>query len=217
LLTSARYKTEQGWGVCVGKPADGVIVNIISITDAPIEKWSEGLPIKQGEVGEIVVKSPVVTESYYNRPKSTALAKIYSEDGKDIYHRMGDLGCFDSKGRLWFCGRKTHRVITDTDILFTVPCEGVFNAHPDVYRSALVGVKMGGKNRPVICIELEEGALNRDRGEIRSELIRLGQKFPHTKGIEHFLFKNKFPVDIRHNAKIFRERLAEWAAEEFER
>ncbi|MFH1995019.1 MAG: peptide synthase, partial [Nitrospinota bacterium] len=98
-----------------------------------------------------------------------------------------------------------------------VPCEGVFNAHPDVYRSALVGVKMAGKNRPVICIELEENALSRDRGEIRSELIRLGQKFPHTKDIEHFLFKNKFPVDIRHNAKIFRERLAEWAAEEFER
>ncbi|MBU2591088.1 MAG: AMP-binding protein [Nitrospinae bacterium] len=217
ILEETKYKTEQGWGVCVGKPVDGVEVSIIAIGNTPIERWSDKLLLKNGEVGEIVVKSPVVTKSYYNRPKSTRLAKIYSEDGKDVYHRMGDLGYLDSRGRLWFCGRKAHRVITDTDVLFSVPCEGVFNAHPDVYRSALVGVKMGGKNRPVICIELEENALSRDRGEIRSELIRLGQKFPHTKDIEHFLFKNKFPVDIRHNAKIFRERLAEWAAEEFER
>ena len=29
-----------------------------------------------------------------------------------VWHRMGDLGCIDEKGRLWFCGRKSHRVVT---------------------------------------------------------------------------------------------------------
>lgn len=217
ILEETRYKTEQGWGVCVGKPVAGVIVSIIAVNDKPIERWSDNLPLENGKVGEIVVKGPVVTKSYYNRPESTILAKIYSNDSQEVYHRMGDLGYIDSKGRLWFCGRKAHRVITDGETLFTIPVEGVFNIHPDVYRSALVGVKIGGKNRPVICVELEETSHDRNREELVSELIRLGQKFPHTKGIERFLFKDKFPVDIRHNAKIFREKLAKWATEELNR
>ena len=53
---------------------------------------------------------------------------------------MGDLGYLDGDGRLWFCGRKSHRVETAAGTLFTIPCEAVFNAHPDVYRTALVGV-----------------------------------------------------------------------------
>jgi hypothetical protein len=32
--------------------------------------------------------------------------------------------------------------------------------------------------------------------------------------IEHVLTHHPFPVDIRHNAKIFREKLAVWAAQE---
>ena len=34
----------------------------------------------------------------------------------------------------------------------------------------------------------------------------------HTREIAHILFHPAFPVDVRHNAKIFREKLAEWAA-----
>ena len=54
---------------------------------------------------------------------------------------MGDVGYIDTEGRLWFCGRKKHRVVcADGETLFPVPCEAIFNLHEAVERSALVGV-----------------------------------------------------------------------------
>ena len=87
-------------------------------------------------------------------PRQRHLAKI-KEDG-EIRHRMGDLGWMDDKGRIWFCGRKSHRVITADGTLFTIPCEAIFNTHPAVFRSALVGVGPPHQQKPVICIELAE-------------------------------------------------------------
>ena len=44
------------------------------------------------------------------------------------------------------------------------------------------------------------------------ELRTLAANHPHTASIDTFLFHPRFPVDIRHNAKIGREQLASWAA-----
>jgi olefin beta-lactone synthetase len=89
---------------------------------------------------------------------------------------MGDVGYLDERDRIWFCGRKAERVQTANGTLFTVPCEAIFNQHPDVFHSALVGIAPAGKQKPVIVIE------------------------PH-------------PVDVRHNVKISRDKLAAWAVE----
>ena len=125
---------------------------------------------------------------------------------------MGDLGYFDETGRLWFCGRKAHRVQTAQGVLFTVPCEAVFNTHPRVFRTALVGVGGEGRKTPVLCAELERGVRRRDREGIRLELLEIGARFEHTRTIREVLFHPGFPVDIRHNAKIGRAALARWAA-----
>ena len=150
-----------------------------------------------------------VTRSYFNRPEATALAKITVADGT-FYHRMGDLGCFDAQGRLWFCGRKSQRVVTTSGTLFTIPCEAVFNAHRDVARTALVGVGPRGAARPILCVEMKPGRAGGD--QVRLALLALGAARPHTRTIRDILFHPAFPVDIRHNAKIFREKLAIWAA-----
>jgi hypothetical protein len=81
-----------------------------------------------------------------------------------------------------------------------------------VYRTALVGIPVNGTNRPVLCVELEAAAGAVDRERIKSELLALGAARPHTRSIRTILFHPSFPVDIRHNAKIFREKLAVWAA-----
>ncbi|MFC1705614.1 fatty acid CoA ligase family protein [Planctomycetota bacterium] len=207
ILEETRHQTAEGAGVCVGKPIAEATVSIIAISDEPIERWSEELLAVPGEIGEIVVKGPMVTCSYYGRPEQTALAKIEDADGA-VRHRMGDLGYLDGEGRLWFCGRKAHRVEAASGTLFTIPCEGVFNAHPHVYRSALVGVERGGSICPVVCVELEKESKGVDRDTIKRELLELGAARPHTAGIDTILFHPAFPVDIRHNAKIFREKLA---------
>jgi len=202
--------TESGKGVCVGKPLKGVELAIIKITDDPIELWSDELRVPQGTVGEIVVWGPNVSRQYFELPEADAKAKIAGEQGT-IGHRMGDLGYLDELGRVWFCGRKSHRVIASSGVLFTVPCEGVFNQHPAVHRTALVGTGAPPDQKPVLCVELERG--HEGSEELSEEILTLGASLPQTKGIRTLLFHPSFPVDIRHNAKIFREKLAIWAEE----
>jgi acyl-CoA synthetase (AMP-forming)/AMP-acid ligase II len=205
IMNETARLTDEGKGVCVGRPVDGAQVEIIKISDEPLPDWNDSLRANSGEIGEIVVKGPVVSREYFRRPAETALAKI--SDGSSVRHRTGDLGYLDEKGRLWFCGRKAHRVKTLGGELYTIPVEGVFNAHPDVKRSALVGVGA----RPVLCVE-KELAVKKMDAELIRELLILGAKCPHTAAVKTILYHPSFPVDIRHNAKIFREKLAVWAA-----
>jgi acyl-CoA synthetase (AMP-forming)/AMP-acid ligase II len=213
ILAETRHATDQGCGVCVGRPVPGIELEVIAIDDEPIALWSQARKLGVGEIGEIVVRGPQVTPSYFNRPESTALAKIADPEGGGFYHRMGDLGYRDDRGRVWFCGRKAHRVVTADETLFTIPCEAVFNTHGTVFRTALVGVGEPGRQRPVLCVELEKGADTSDLARIHRELLVIGAGHAITRNIRTVLFHPAFPVDIRHNAKIFREKLAVWAGE----
>jgi acyl-CoA synthetase (AMP-forming)/AMP-acid ligase II len=213
MLAETAEKTAAGAGYCIGRPIDGMTIKIIDAVKGPIEKWSPALELRQGSKGEIMVKGPVVTPCYFNEPEHTRNAKIADTDGK-VWHRMGDIGYYDEKGRLWFCGRKAHRVMTETRILYSVCCEAIFNRHPDVSRSALVGIGPEGRQTPVIIIEPKSGKMPGSEDEkmkFIDELNDLGADHDFTLRISQFLFHPAFPVDIRHNAKIFREKLADWA------
>ena len=156
ILSQTSRLSEQGFGMCVGRVLDGIDVRIIKISDEPIEKWSDSLVVSSNEIGEIAVSGDLVTKQYFKNPRADALSKIRGDDR--IWHRMGDLGWMDQKGRIWFCGRKNHRVVTETGTLFSIPCEAIYNNHPKVFRSALVGAGNPPEQKPVICIELEPGS-----------------------------------------------------------
>lgn len=211
VLSDTRHKTAQGAGTCIGRPVPGMDVKIIRISDEPIASWPEDLVLPPNEIGEICVYGPVVTQEYFRRPDLTALAKIPDSQRGRKWHRMGDVGYFDDQGRLWFCGRKSQRVITPERTYFTDPVEGIFNTHPAVFRTALVGVQRNGIVEPVICVELEKTANSPAKSVILRELLELGARFDTTKDVREILFHRAFPVDIRHNSKIFREKLAVWA------
>jgi olefin beta-lactone synthetase len=216
ILNETRHATDGGAGVCVGRPVAGMRVTIARITDEPIEQWSDSLAVPDGQVGEIVVQGPVVTHAYFNHPEATRLAKIaapHSDAPDTLMHRMGDLGYRAPQGRIWFCGRKSHRVVTEAGTLFTIPCEAVFNTHPEVARTALVRVGPAGRARPLIIAEPKHWPrFKTDRERLRRELLAIGANHPTTRTIQTVLLHRSFPVDIRHNAKIFREKLAKWAA-----
>lgn len=218
--------TDSGGGICVGKPVDGVDVAIIAITEDPITDWDEALRLPVDTIGEIVVKGPMVSHSYYRRASATEQAKIIdiADDTAEhsVRHRMGDLGYLDQHGQLWMCGRKAHRVEAnragstfDDEPYFSIPCERIFNTHPKVRRTALVGVEIRGETAPLLCVELEKGVeLEKSESAVEhfyDELRAIGEKHRQTAGIADFLIHPDFPVDIRHNAKIFREKLAVWA------
>jgi acyl-CoA synthetase (AMP-forming)/AMP-acid ligase II len=210
ILAAARGRTEAGAGICVGRPLPQNNVRIIRISDEPLSLWDDDMLAPTGEVGEITVAGPSVTESYFGREAATRLAKM--REGDRTVHRMGDLGYFDAEGRLWYCGRKSHRVETRAGTLFSEMVEGVFNLHPDVKRSALVGVGPRTDLMPVICIELIDSSRSPRWPLIMDELRTLAERYPLTRGIREFMLHWGFPVDIRHNAKINRDALAGWAA-----
>jgi acyl-CoA synthetase (AMP-forming)/AMP-acid ligase II len=195
-----REKSAQGAGVCLGRPVSGAKVRVIGISESVIQQWEESLEVEPNVVGEITVQGGTVTERYIVREEANRLSKIQHEDG--IIHRMGDVGYFDEQGRLWYCGRKSHRVITNNDVLFTEQIEGIFNVHPLVYRTALVGVD----GKPVVWVELKKG-VRANKDTIRRELVELAKGHSQASKIKVFLFMKKFPTDVRHNSKIIREEL----------
>jgi len=196
-------------GACVGRPLPSIAVRIIDLRDGPVATLADTRTLPTGEIGEIIVRGPVVTHRYDALPDETTAAKII--DGDTIWHRMGDCGFFDHQGLLWFSGRKVERVDTSTGTLFTEPCEQVFRQHPLVPRCALVGLGAPGHQVPALVVEsiVKNSSLAQN---LAHELGRLARSQAHTASITTFFFYPKLPVDVRHNAKIHRLALAKWAS-----
>lgn len=212
LNTEVERRTASGEGTCVGRPVTPNRVKIIPVNDTAIASFEHTIELPIGITGEIVVHGPTSTDSYWERQEQTELAKI-SDAEKRVWHRMGDAGYFDADGRLWYCGRTSQRVVMPDTVLYADQIEAIFNLHPEVARTALVGIGQRGYQTPVLCVELLKKSSRHRRERIRFDLLQLGRNKVLTKSIQKILFHTSFPVDIRHNAKIGREKLGKWAAE----
>ncbi|GAB0103855.1 fatty acid CoA ligase family protein [Nocardia sp. JMUB6875] len=217
LLGGLVERAHLGDGTCVGRPAEGVRARLVAITDDPIPTWEQAearaseLAGTRG-IGELVVSGPNVSTRYYWPESANLAGKI--QDGETVWHRTGDLAWIDDEGRIWFCGRKSQRLLTADGPMFSVQVEQVFNTVPGVARTALVGVGTRGTQLPVLCVEAEPGA---DTVKLTAQLRERAAEFDVTAPVSTFLFHPGFPVDIRHNAKIGREQLAVWAAERLDK
>jgi acyl-CoA synthetase (AMP-forming)/AMP-acid ligase II len=230
VLQETAAQTDRGAGVCVGRKFESIEWRIIRITDEPIASIDDAEELPNGEIGELIARGPQVSPMYVTSSKANATAKIglsssqysvpstqhstgpFTGDGlfHDIWHRTGDVGYFDEQARFWYCGRKSQRVETSDGPLYTECVEAVFNQHPDVARSALIG--LGARGEQVPCVFYQPVATeSRDEEEVWQELRLLGQQFPHTRGIKYFTDLEMMPVDVRHNSKILREVLVDWA------
>jgi len=207
ILSETRFASEKGAGICVGRPVDGINVDIIAVSDEALNNGMRLVNLPRGTTGEIVVEGAAVTTRYSGKPEYTLLAKTQDSGGL-IHHRTGDVGYFDDHGRLWYCGRKSHRVQTSNGLLFSEQVEGIFNAHPDVYRTALVGVQIKNEVQPVLWVELKDKANFKKQEKIRQELLTQGDCFDMTREVKKIFFRRSFPTDVRHNSKIIREKLA---------
>jgi len=236
VLNETAPRTAQGAGVCVGRKFDSIEWRVIRITDDPIATIDDAEELPVGEIGELIVRGPQVSPAYvialqpralpggrsqlqsglalHANPRAepeaefaNLLAKI--RDGDAVWHRMGDVGYLDERGRFWYCGRKSQRVDTSAGTLFPECCEALFNDDSHVRRTALVGIGRRGHQTPVIIVEpLGPAEAKNSMGTL---LFDLAQRHEQTRQIRHFLMHDQFPVDVRHNSKINREQLAEWA------
>lgn len=204
----AAVATPPAGGACVGRPLPGIEVRVIAASEGSLPPDAVDRPLPPGAIGEIIATGPVVTKAYDAAPEATARAKIVV--GGRTWHRLGDCGYLDAEGRLWFCGRQVERVETPAGTLFPEPCEQVFRRHPAVSRCALVGLGERTAQRPALVVEANLGVAAAEA--LAAELRALATAHAVTREIRTFLFHPRFPVDVRHNAKIHRLALARWAA-----
>jgi len=212
VLNETWALTEQGRGSCVGSLFPGVEARILPIQDGPIFNLSETPTLPVGQIGEIVVRGPSVTRVYDRLPIATARAKIPAEDPADqhaVWHRMGDVGYRDERGRLWFCGRVAECVETKQGVIYTDCVEAIFNRHPRVARTALIGLGQAPVQKPALVVEPVPGQFPRTRDEREKFAAELrGLALASTPELAQIFFRKTLPVDVWHNAKIHRLVLA---------
>ncbi len=204
----------RGFGTCVGRAVDGVTIRVIREVEGPLRTLAEATACAPGEIGEIIATGPSVTRDYHRLPAATAAAKI--AEGERVWHRMGDLGTLDADGLLRFLGRRAEKVRTAGGDLPTEAVEPAFRTHPDVARCALIGLGVKAPFVPALVVEPRAGRFPADAGErerFTAALRACARGNAAAERVETFLFQAKLPVDVRHNAKIHRLRLAqEWTA-----
>lgn len=210
VLGETAAMTRTGGGTCVGNRFPSIEWRVIKITDSPLTNIDETETVPTGEIGELVVTGPVISERYVTRTDQNALHKL--NDHGRVWHRMGDVGYLDSQDRFWFCGRKSHRVQTKLGTIFTEPIEGIANTHPKIYRSALVGTGNAPNQTPLLILEPSSKDSTEQEQQIVQEVQSILTNNDVSQSIQKVVvYPTKLPTDIRHNSKIFREQLTEWA------
>ena len=217
VLQETALKTRQGDGTCVGSKFSGIRWRVIAIDDMAIKYIDEAKEMPLGEIGELMVCGAVVSKQYVTREDQNAIHKV--RDGDVVWHRMGDVGYLDDHDRFWFCGRKSHRVVSNSRVLFTETIEAIANSHPEVYRSALIGTGDRFSQSPMVILEpwpkqTQERKL--DDYQLSQAVVERLQKNPRSNDVKRVVvYPGKLPTDIRHNSKIFREKLTEWANKKY--
>jgi len=214
VLEETAEKCRRGEGTCVGRRFSGIDWKVVAIDDGPLPTIADVRELPRGQIGELMVCGDVVTREYVTRVEQNALHKV--QDVERHWHRMGDVGYLDEQDRFWCCGRKSQRVRTLSGEMYTEPCEAIYNTHPHVYRSALIGLGNAGEQTPVLVAEPwpeHRPVDSLSLAQLAAQLRGLGREHEQTRAIERVLiYPRRLPTDIRHNSKIFREQIAVWAA-----
>jgi acyl-CoA synthetase (AMP-forming)/AMP-acid ligase II len=108
----------------VGRPHPGVELRVVD---------EDLVPLPEGEVGEVCLRSDAVMAGYWNDPEATAAAFT-----PDRAVRTGDLGWVDDQGRLRLAGRRKEMYVRGGYNVHPVEVEAVLAAHPSVTDIAIV-------------------------------------------------------------------------------
>lgn len=220
-------------GVCVGFAVYGAAVAIAPL----LQDGSVAVELthEPGVTGEILVSAPHVKDRY-----DTLWVTEEQSISTPGWHHTGDVGHLDASGRLWVEGRLAHVLLTSQGVLTPVAAEQSAESLPEVRRAALVAVGPAGTAAPVLVIEASANTAALEARQSASAFKRAlfnrvpgAHRFPVAEGVAPFelsqlvrrkvaedtgvevaavLVVHEHPTDIRHNSKIDRPALGEWAA-----
>ncbi|WP_286957552.1 alpha/beta fold hydrolase [Brevibacterium sp. UBA7493] len=207
-------------GVCVGTPIDGVRFALapIGADGRSADELLTGTDAQQ-VLGEFVVSAAHIRDGYDRLWSTDQQAGRDTLDGQR-WHRTNDIGHIDTAGRIWIEGRLQHIITTPAGSLGPGGIEALTDRDPAVLRSAAVGVGPTGTQALVLVLEPAAGS-DPESGEPLAPGLaplpvaqRLRAQVAAVTGsdVAAVLIAPSFPTDIRHNSKIDRSRLADWAA-----
>jgi acyl-CoA synthetase (AMP-forming)/AMP-acid ligase II len=139
-------------GVRFDEPrADHAVGTLLPGIEARV-RTVDGLPLANGEVGELHVRGRNVMRGYYRAPDLTA--KAIDSEG---WFNTGDLARFDGEC-LYIVGRTKEMIIRSGFNVYPAEVEAVLNSHPDVVQSAVVGRHVEGNEEVVAFVQLLRGS-----------------------------------------------------------
>ena len=144
----------------IGVPGYGWKVKIVD---------ENGVEVKQGDVGELILKGPGVMECYYNDPKATA------ETLKDGWLYTGDMAEQDSEGFIYLVDRKKDVIISGGENIYPVQIENFLSKHPDIKDVAVIGIadtRLGEISAAIIELKPGVATTEEDINNVCKELPR---------------------------------------------
>ena len=187
-----RHATEAGRGLLAGHPVQGVDLRIVA------DRWGEPLgpytfeafereALPAGRTGEIVVSGDHVLRGYLGgRGDGETKVRV----GNRVWHRTGDAGYLDARGRLWLMGRCAAKADDGHGVLYPLAVESAAEAIAGVNRCALLAYE----GRRLLLVEASPHGSQQIVKSIQSQLA--------WARLDDVQLVSKLPVDDRHNAKI---------------
>jgi acyl-coenzyme A synthetase/AMP-(fatty) acid ligase/pimeloyl-ACP methyl ester carboxylesterase len=198
-------------GVCVGSP---IGANRVLVSALDEEGRASGTATDQpGILGEIVVSASHLKD-HYDRLWLTDRAAVRDTGHLDAsvapgrWHRTGDVGHLDARGRLWIEGRMPHLIVTEDGPIAPVGPEQEVERVDAVRRAAVVGVGPHGLRQAVAVVETLPATARAGLADPRLTSAVRGATGTRLAAV---LVVPRLPTDIRHNSKIDRTRLSAWA------
>lgn len=181
-----------GRGLLTGTPVSSIHLRILGNNwGRPIGPYSRAqfaaACLRPGEAGEIVVSGGHVLPGYLHGHGDEETK--FAVDGT-LWHRTGDAGYLDDRGRVWLLGRCAARIEDSRGTLYPFMVECTARHYPGVRHAAVASCS----GRRILAIQLEEYAANTDLTALAQELA--------WASIDEIQVYKHIPVDKRHNAKI---------------
>ncbi|WP_027707298.1 AMP-binding protein [Zooshikella ganghwensis] len=187
-------------GYLVGKPASVAEVLIVPTMDSA-KGLDEGTLLARklppGVIGEVLVKGPHVIKQYVDNEELTQSLKVPTADGQ-VWHRTGDTGYFDGRGRLWLTGRIKDIIELADMTIYPYPLECRVEMLPGVINGILVACR--GKATLALVASAKA-----NRQHIADEVQRICHQLEVP--LPRLSWMNQLPFDRRHHSKVDRQLL----------
>jgi fatty-acyl-CoA synthase len=165
--------------------------------DMKIINTKTDLIVKQGEVGELLLKGPHIFSGYWDEPEETR--KTIELDG---WVHTGDLAMQDEEGFYYIVGRRKEMYISGGENVYPVEIEELLFKHPAIDLAAVIGVpdeKWGEVGKAFLTLKTGK-TLEMD--EIRNYLVERLAKYKVPK---YFQIRDSLPTSA--TGKILKREL----------